>query len=90
MTDTTIETIFATELSFYDDLHADYEAGKLQSYSILAARDADGHEAIAVQLPDGTEAIADGTRFAPGDWEECGRLEVHAIDHDDPLDVAAL
>lgn len=85
-----ITTIFATELSFYGDLVADVEAGKLMSYSTLAARYASGHEAIAVWLPDGTEAIADGTRFAESDWEECGRLEVHAIDHDDPLDVAAL
>lgn len=85
-----ITTIFATELSFYGDLVADVEAGKLMSYSTLAARDADGHEAIAVWLPDGTEAIADGTRFAESDWEECGLLEVHAINLHDDFDRAAL
>ena len=85
-----ITTIFATELSFYGDLLADVEAGKLMSYSTLAARDASGHEALTVWLPDGKLAIADGTRFAESDWPECGRLEVHDPDYDDPLDVAAL
>ena len=85
-----ITTIFATELSFYGDLVADVEAGKLKSYSTLAARDADGNEAIAVWLPDGTQAIADGTRFAESDWEECGRVEVYAADLEDELDRAAL
>lgn len=88
--DNEIETIFATELSFYKDLLADVEAGKLMGYATLAARDADGNEAITVWLPDGRLAIADGTRFPENDWPECGRLEVHDPDHDDPLDFAAL
>ena len=89
MNDDTIETIFATELSFYGDLLADVEAGKLMSYSTLAAKDDAGHEAIRVWLLDGTIAIADGTLFAKSDWEECGRLEVHAPDMNDPLYRAA-
>lgn len=89
-TDTTIETIFATELSFYNDLRADIEACKIVGYATFAAKDADGHEAVRVWLPDGIKAIADGTLFAESDWEECGRLEVHAADLEDELDRAAL
>ena len=85
-----ITTIFATELSFYGDLIADVEAGKLKSYSTFAVRDENGNEEVLVVLPDGTKATADGTRFAESDWEECGRLEVHAIDLHDDLDRAAL
>ena len=85
-----ITKIDSTELSFYDDLIADVEAGFIADYSGEAVRDDNGYEEVLVVLPDGTEAIADGTLFAESDWEECGRLEVHAIDHDDPLDVAAL
>lgn len=86
-----ITTIFATELSFYGDLIADVKAGKINGYSTFAVRDAYGNEAIKVWLPsNGAPAIADGTRFAESDWEECGRLEVSAPEEDDELDQAAL
>lgn len=86
-----ITTIFATELSFYGDLIADVNAGKITGYSTFAVRDAYGNEAIRVWLPNsGTRAIADGTRFAELDWEESGRIEVHAPEEDDELDQAAL
>ena len=89
MNDDTIETIFATELSFYGDLLADVEAGKLMSYSTLAAKDDAGHEAIRVWLLAGTIAIAHATLFAKPDLEGGGRLEGHTPDMDDPLYRAA-
>ena len=85
-----ITKIDSTELSFYDDLIADVEAGLIADYSSEAVRDNNGNEEVFVVLPDGTKATVDGTRFAESDWEECGRLEVHAIDLHDDLDRAAL
>lgn len=84
-----ITYIKPTELSFFEDLKADFQAGKIGGHATIAVRDADGNEAIKVWLDDCTYAIADGTRFAESDWEECGRLEVHAPEMSDALDNAA-
>lgn len=80
-----------TDISFLADLEADEAAGKIRHFCRFAAKDeCTGAEAVVVWLPDGTQAIADGTRFDQSDWEQCGRLEVHTPDPDDELDEMAL
>lgn len=78
------------EVEFFRDLVSDMEAGFIKRIAPLAVIDEHGNETVAVVTGNGDIATVDGTIFGVSDWEECGRLEFHAPDPDDPIDMAAI